>query len=142
MKQLEQKMRAGFTIMEVMIAVMVIGLLASGAAVGISKMMKKANLNSARSGVQAVASAMKQYKMDNGKYPSDLKELIKEDEDGDAYLDGGEGSLEDPWRNEYKLEWKGNGKRNFVIISAGDDGEFGTDDDVRSDDLKGKKKAQ
>ncbi len=141
MKQQEQKMRAGFTIMEVMIAVMVIGLLASGAAVGITKMMKKANLNSARSGVQAVASAMKQYKMDNGKYPSDLKDLIKEDDDGDAYLDGGEGSLEDPWRNEYKLEWK-NGKRNFVIISAGDDGEFGTDDDIRSDDLKRKKKAQ
>ena len=45
-------------------------------------------------------------------------------------LDGGEGALYDPWDNKYEMEAKG---KKIVIKSAGEDGEMGTGDDIRSD---------
>ena len=66
--------------------------------------------------------------MKKGSFPSDLKKLVE----GEApYMEGGEEALVDPWGSEYKYEKKGN--KNIVIISAGGDQEFGTDDDIRSD---------
>ena len=43
----------------------------------------------------------------------------------------------DPWDNEYKLEVSG---KRFVVISAGPDGQFGTEDDIRSDKIEKSKK--
>ena len=43
----------------------------------------------------------------------------------------------DPWNNDYKFESKG---MKFVVISAGPDGQFGTEDDIRSDKAQKKEK--
>ena len=54
-----------------------------------------------------------------------------------VFLEGGDGALVDPWDTEYKIEVKG---KKFVIISAGPDAQFGTEDDIRSDKIEKTKK--
>jgi energy-coupling factor transporter ATP-binding protein EcfA2 len=62
-----------------------------------------------------------------------LKSLVEASGDDEPIVEGGEGALYDPWGTEYKYEKKG---KRFVVISAGPDGEFGGDDDIRSDVTK------
>ena len=59
--------------------------------------------------------------------------LVEASGDDEPIVEGGEGALYDPWGTEYKYEKKG---KRFVVISAGPDGEFGGDDDIRSDVTK------
>ena len=59
--------------------------------------------------------------------PTSLDQLIEGDE---PILDGGEGALYDPWDTKYELETKG---KRIIVKSAGEDGQMGTEDDIRSD---------
>ena len=56
--------------------------------------------------------------------------LVDASGDDGPVVEGGDGALYDPWGVEYKYERKG---KKIVVISAGPDGEFGGEDDIRSD---------
>ncbi len=126
-KETVQLMRQGFTLIEILVAVAIIGILGTVATISITRSLDKAKVTAAQEAVRNIQSACETYKMTTKKYPSDLNALVSGD---DPYLQGGEGSLEDPWGNDYRMEKKG---KNIVIISNGPDGESGNDDDVRSD---------
>ena len=123
-------MRAGFTLIEILVAVSIIGILGAVATVSVTQAIENSKITAAEEGVRNIASGIVTYNLQKKKYPNDIKDLIQEDSDGNAIIEGGEGALEDPFGNEYKMEKKG---KKYVIISAGPDGEFGTDDDIRSD---------
>ena len=123
-------MREGFTLIEILVAVAIIGILGTVAVVNITANLEKAKTTAAREGVQNLKSGVLTYNMQYRKYPSSLNDLVEAKGDDEPVIDGGEGVLEDPWGTEYKYEKKG---KTFAIVSAGPDGEFGTDDDVRSD---------
>lgn len=126
-------MRAGFTLIEILVAVAIIGILGTTAAIGIPRILENAKIRAAKVGVDNLKGAVVTYNIEKGKYPNDLKALIEASGDDDPIVEGGEGALYDPWGTEYKYEKKG---KRFVIISAGPDGEFGGDDDIRSDVTK------
>lgn len=138
MKESENKqaalMRAGFTLMEILVAVAIIGILGTVAVTSITSNIEKAKGTAAKASVDNIANAVTQYYLSNKKYPNSLTDLIQERDDDEPILKGGEGALEDPWGTEYKYEKKG--ARKFVVVSAGPDTEFGTEDDVRSDTTK------
>ena len=138
--ELSVAMRAGFTLIEILVAVAIIAILGAVAMTNIPKMLEGSKQTAAKSAVDNIANAVTSYNLAYRKMPNDLKDLIKEDGEDGAILEGGEGALEDPWGTPYKLEWKGSGRKRFAIISAGSDGEFGTDDDIRSDMIKSAKK--
>ena len=75
------------------------------------------------------------YQTKKGKFPKSMDDLIAEDSQGRSYFD--ENMRLDPWNNDYKFESKG---MKFVVISAGPDGQFGTEDDIRSDKAQKKEK--
>ena len=127
-------MRAGFTLMEILVAVAIIGILGTVAVQSIVSNLETAKKTAAKESVDNISNAITSYYLANKKYPNDLRDLIKDNGDDEPILKGGEGALEDPWGTEYKLEKKG--ARRFVVISAGPDTEFGNDDDVRSDTVK------
>ena len=127
-------MRAGFTLMEILVAVAIIGILGTVAVQSIVSNLERAKQTAAKESVDNISNAITSYYLANKKYPSDLRDLIKEQGDDEPILKGGDGALEDPWGTEYKLEKKG--ARRFVVISAGPDAEFGSDDDIRSDTTK------
>ena len=129
-------MRAGFTLMEILVAVAIIGILGTVAVQSIVSNLERAKQTAAKESVDNISNAITSYYLQNKKYPNDLRDLIKDNGEDEPILKGGEGALEDPWGTDYKLEKKGS--RRFVVISAGPDTEFGSDDDIRSDTTKKK----
>ncbi len=127
-----QTLRAGFTLIEILVAVAIIGILGTVATMSITANLEKAKGTAAKEAVGNIKAAVVNYNLQTKKWPSDLTALITADGDEEPVLEGGEGALDDPWGNEYKMERSG---KKIAVISAGPDGEFGTDDDVRSDKI-------
>ncbi len=134
-----QSMKAGFTLVELLVVVAILGILGAIGMQGVTGHIDKTRKTAAKTAVDTIKGAITNYMIDKKKStpPSDLKVLIEENGDEAAFLEGGEGALFDPWDTEYKLEVKG---KKFVVISAGPDGSFGTEDDIRSDKIEKTKK--
>ena len=123
-------MRAGFTLMELMIAVAIVGILSTVAVQSLTGNIAKANEAAAKQGVNALKEACTTYYINHKKMPTSLDQLVEGD---DPILDNGDTGLYDPWGNKYEMEVKG---KKVIIKSAGEDGQMGTDDDIRSDAKK------
>ena len=82
----------------------------------------------AEAGVRMLQEACIVYFTAHKKMPATLSQLV---EGADPILDGGDSALCDPWNNKYEMELKG--KNRVIIKSAGEDGQMGTEDDIRSD---------
>ena len=127
-------MKAGFTLVELLVVVAILGILGAIGMQGVTGHIEKTRKTAAKTGVDTIKGAITNYMIDKkkSKPPSDLKVLIEASGDDEPLLNGGEGALFDPWDTEYKLEVKG---KRFVVISAGPDKSFGTEDDIRSDKI-------
>lgn len=123
-------MRAGFTLIEILVAVAIIGILGTVAVMNVTKNLEQAKVTAAQEAVVNIKNAVMNFYLQTKKYPSDLNALIEASGDEEPVLEGGEGVLEDPWGTEYKYERKGS---KILVVSAGPDLSFGTEDDVRSD---------
>ena len=145
MKQFKQlrKRRAdsGFSLAELMVVIVIIGLLATLVVPNVFKKLFQANIGIAKSDITAIDSAVTSYMLDyNGKSPDSLEDLITEDEYGDKYLDR-DTIPTDPWGNEYQYEPSDNGGTGFLIFSYGADGVEGgegKDQDITNHMIKNK----
>lgn len=129
-------MRAGFTLVELLVVVAIIGILGTIAIQNVTQHIAATRVTAAEAAVQSISEACTTYYIEKKKMPTSLGQLVDGDDDNPPILEGGDGALVDPWDNDYKLE--SHGKR-IAIVSAGPDGEFGTEDDIRSDKKKTKK---
>ena len=137
-KSVAAALRAGFTLIEILVAVAIIGILATGAVVGIPQLLAGSKVDAAAQNVQTLKNGVTAFQMRYpGKRFTELRQLVEGDDEHPPVIDGGEDVLIDPWGNEYKYEVHG---KRFAIISFGEDGEEGTEDDIRSDKVKSKAK--
>lgn len=124
----------GFSFIEVMIVVVIIGLLAGAVALKVGDYVDKAKINRAKSDIATIVSAIESFYADNGRYPTNDKGLST------LPLKG----ITDPWGRAYLYNQPGrNGP--FEVISYGADGKEGGDGpnaDLSSDDLNVKHDAQ
>jgi general secretion pathway protein G len=111
--------QSGFTLIEIMVVVVIIGLLAGLVGPKIFKNLEKANKETAKTQMSNLKTALSTYRLDMGRYPDQLNCLISPCGDGwsGPYLDGEEIPL-DPWKSDYQYSVQDNGKA-FSLTSTG-----------------------
>ncbi len=101
---------AGFTLIEILIVVVILGILAGIVVVNVMDRPDQARVVAAKSDIANIINALKFYRLDNSTYPSaeqGLQALMKKPETGEPprnYKPGGyvERLSKDPWGNEYQ----------------------------------------
>lgn len=134
--------RRGFTLAEMMVVIVIIGLLGTLVVPNVLKRFSQASRTTAKADITSMMSALDEYAINNGgKYPDSLEPLVTPDENGHTYLKGPAGKLpKDPWKNEYVYEAPQSGQPMPRILSYGKDGQpggEGDDRDIASDDSEG-----
>lgn len=120
---------AGFTLVEIMLVVVIIGLLAGVAVVAVAGKTKRAAIAATRMSIKAVESALDSFEVDNGAYPNSIQELL--DDTGQPtwngpYLKGGPAT--DGWNQP--IQYTKTGERTYRLVSGGPDKMVGSSDDL------------
>lgn len=119
-----RRTQAGFTIIELLIVMAILGMLAVMVAPNLFNQADSARRDAVLSQISALGSALDAYRLDIGQYPDDLEALMR-NTSGRAswngpYLRGQVPS--DPWGNPYVYRREG---ASFSIKSYGADGREG-----------------
>lgn len=127
--------RHSFTLIEIMIVVMIIGMLAALVGPNIVGNLDKSRVKSTKAQLVSVKNAVQQYYMDMSTYPTRLDELItnpgNEKWDG-PYLEA-KSIPKDGWGNDFQYSVPGQDNMPFDIISYGGDkssGGTGNNEDI------------
>ena len=120
--------RAGFSLAELMVVIVIIGLLATVVVPKVMDRLKDASWGTAKADIASIESALTQYAINNGNYPDSLQVLVEPDVNGRRYLDA-RAVPQDPWGNEYGYEPPNSSEPDPRIICFGADGVPGGDGD-------------
>ncbi|MGE5608219.1 MAG: type II secretion system major pseudopilin GspG [Bacillota bacterium] len=129
------KSTRGFTLIEMLLVIVIIGVLAGAIVVGLSGRSEEARITRAKADLSGSLSlALDLFDQDVGRYPTadeGLKALVEDT--GIAgwkgpYLKGG--LRADPWGHEYHYELDPQHARQYLLRSAGPDGQLNSEDDV------------
>ena len=114
---------AGFTLVEILLVVTIIGMLATLAAVNIPKYLNTGKEGKAKADVSTISTAIEMYNMTESKYPSSLSALS---EGVNPYM---KRLPKDPWRREYQYSASSSHQGlDFEVYSFGKDGQQSADD--------------
>lgn len=132
---MNRKRERGFTLIEIMVVVIILGLLAGLVLPRVLGQEEKARINAAKTQIRAIEGALDAFKLDNGFYPATdqgLDALIKKPETGRIPNKWREGGYlkparipKDPWGRDYVYIAPGNEGREYEITSYGADNEPG-----------------
>jgi general secretion pathway protein G len=140
-KQKNRYVRYGFTMVELMAMLIIIGLLATLVVTKVATKIDQARVTTTKANLKILHSAVNQFKMDTGRFPTEdegLNALIEQPTDVQIWEPGG--YLEttelpfDGWGHDFKYEALPESGKQFAIRSFGPDGEEGTEDDLLSTD--------
>lgn len=128
----ERKIRAGFTLMEMMLVLGIIALLVAIGAVVNSSMLVTGEEVTTRARIQSLRTAVLQYKTTNRLYPEKLEDLVKPPAKASSKRPlVEENALRDPWGYAFQFRMPPKkGLDSYEIYSLGPDGKDGTNDDV------------
>lgn len=128
----------GFTLVEVMVVIVILGILATIVGRNVIGASDSARIDTTKMQVLELKKVIEQYYVSNARMPEDWNALIEKDSTGKSYLDASEPPV-DPWGNEYRLQ-RGDRANQMVIVSLGPDRQEGTDDDITSENARNREK--
>lgn len=118
--------QSGFTLIEIILVVVLIGTIVAFAASRILGGGDKAKHHLAESEVQTLAEKVQQYENDTGNLPNSLDELITQPGSATGWLGpyAKAAELKDPWSHPFEYTMPGDGQP-FDLVSLGKDGKPG-----------------
>jgi general secretion pathway protein G len=120
---------AGFTMLEIMIALAIVAAVGAGVGVYAFNQYKKAQIRIAKQRVQEIQQGVNTFMIDNNNCPRTLEELVAQ-----KYV--AKGVAKDPWGKDFTMKCPGTADPESAdIVSAGPDKQDGTPDDIKSSDL-------
>lgn len=119
--------QAGFTLVEIMVVIVILGLLATMVAQNVIGASDTARIGTTQASLKSIHEAVSLYYLNNGKLPSSLEDLTNNDAKGGAALTE---LGKDAWDHDFIL--RGETRNDFEIISCGPDGSENTEDDLSS----------
>lgn len=121
--------KAGFSLAELMVVIVILGLLVSVVAPNVFGYLFKGQEASVRTNLIALSNAIDAYSLSNGSAPDSLDMLVEPDESGVKYLQRKTIPM-DPWGNEYVYEPPSGGEE-YRLYSMGEDGSVGGEGKAR-----------
>ena len=115
------KSKSGFTLVEVMLVVVIIGIIVGLAVPKITGNLGKAQHVAARATLKSIEGAIGSYEMDNLRLPDSLDDLIKQKNGNGPYLTASK--LIDPWSHKYKYSKPGSHNLGYDISTTSPDGD-------------------
>lgn len=127
----------GFTLIELMVVIVIIGLLATVVVINVLPSQDQARLEKAKADIALLEQALELYRLDNLDYPNvdeGLEALMTAPSSlaqPERYRQGGyiRRLPEDPWGNPYQYLYPGE-KSEFDLYSLGADGRLGGGEDA------------
>jgi general secretion pathway protein G len=132
-KSLMSRLATGFTLIEIMVVVVILGILAALVAPNVIRRIDDANIAKAKQDIRSYETALNLFRMDNFKYPTTdqgLQALVAQPNDPTirnwkqgGYLSGG--VRKDPWGNDYQYVNPGAHGLEYDLFTLGADGQEG-----------------
>lgn len=122
--------QSGFTMIELLIVVVILGLLMSLVAPTMFSKVDSTKIKTASAQMQMLETSLATYWLDMGEYPTKLDDLFS------SSLAGWDGPYlpkavpNDPWSNPYSYQSPGPDGEPFILMSFGKDGRPGGEDDA------------
>ena len=126
----QRRRRAGFTLVELMVVIVIIGLLATVVAINVLPSQDRAMVGKAKADISTLEQAIETYRLDNLDFPADLQALVAAPTglaNPDRYRQGGyiRRLPQDPWGNSYGYRRPSTHGGQFDVFSLGADGKEG-----------------
>ena len=112
-KMIERSAEFGFTIMEIMVVIIIIGMIATGVSIGVFHQLEKARDKDAKTGACTIRSAVQLFMAENPRKCPTIEDLKS-----GKYIDTKKKSA-DPWNQPYIIDCSGD---DPDVYSKGEDG--------------------
>jgi general secretion pathway protein G len=129
-REVRRRLAAGFTLLEILVVLVIIGLLAGLVGPRLLSQLDRAKITTAETQIRMLKGALETMRLDLGRFPSaeeGLQILVTAPTDGATrlrwrgpYLDGQ--VPVDPWGNPYQYDPRGRDTNPFALYSFGPDG--------------------
>ena len=131
--RIQKRRSAGFSLAELMVVIVILGLLATLAVQNVPAILRRAFGGTVKANITTISTAVDNFVvLNNGRHPESLEQLVTPDENGETILKGRKVPA-DPWGNEFQYDPPMSGTRGYRIYTFGKDnaqGGEGEDKDI------------
>ncbi|MBA4387565.1 MAG: type II secretion system protein GspG [Verrucomicrobia bacterium] len=126
-----QRKNAGFTLIEMLLVITIIGILAAVVVTQFSGVTRDTSIAATRQAIANISTAIDAYEINMGKLPSSLSDLVSNPGGANwrgPYIRGGVEAMKDGWGQP--IQYSKTSETAYDLKSPGPDGQMGNDDDI------------